>query len=311
MIRVYKTKNNMVEKVKRITKDVWIDLVSPTEKEIDEVVKKTGIDKDLLLKLKDEEEVPRIEYEDDSTLIVVDCPFMEKEDEKTSYYTLPLGIVFRKDYIVTISSKKQEVLKLIKDNKIKSLDTSFKSRFIIQILYHNTRLYIKYLRLIDKNINESEEGIYDGAENEELLKVLDIEKGLVYFINSLRENYVLTEKINKGSVIPLYEEDIDLLEDAQIENRQGIDMANTYREILSSVSNAYSTIISNDLNEAMKVLTSITIVFSVPTMISSFLGMNVPFNDLITGKYAYIIIFILSIIVSLVFALYLKRKKLL
>lgn len=311
MIRVYKTKNNMVEKVKRITKDVWIDLVSPTEKEIDEVVKKTGIDKDLLLKLKDEEEVPRIEYEDDSTLIVVDCPFMEKEDEKTSYYTLPLGIVFRKDYIVTISSKKQEVLKLIKDNKIKSLDTSFKSRFIIQILYHNTRLYIKYLRLIDKNINESEEGIYDGAENEELLKVLDIEKGLVYFINSLRENYVLTEKINKGSVIPLYEEDIDLLEDAQIENRQGIDMANTYREILSSVSNAYSTIISNDLNEAMKVLTSITIVFSVPTMISSFLGMNVPFNDLITGKYAYIIIFILSILVSLIFAVYLKRKKLL
>lgn len=310
MIRIYKNKDNEIKKIRRMIKGCWINLVSPSIEEIDEIVKKTGIDKDLILKLRDDEEVPRIEIEDDSTLIVVDCPFME-EGDKSTYFTLPLGIVFNKDYIITISSKSQEVIKLIKSNKIKNVDTSFKSRFIIQILYHNTRLYLKYLRYIDKNIDESEETLYHSTENKELIKVLNIEKSLVYFINSLRENYILTEKLSKGNIITLYEEDLDLLEDAQIENQQGIDMANTYREILSSVSDTYEAIISNNLNQVMKVLTSLTIIFSVPTMISSFLGMNVPFNDIITGKYAYIIIFIISIILSIIFALYLKKKKLL
>ena len=310
MIRIYKSKNNEVKKVRKITKDSWINLIAPSIEEIDDVVKKTGIDKDLILKLRDEEEVPRIEIEDDSTLIVVDCPFI-KEGDRSTYYTLPLGIVFNKDYIITVSSKAQEVIKMLKSNKIKSVDTSFKSRFIIQILYYNTRLYLKYLRLIDKKIDESEETLYHSTDNNELIKVLNIEKSLVYFINSLRENYILTEKLSKGNIIPLYEEDLDLLEDAQIENKQGIDMAITYRDILSSVSDTYEAVISNNLNQVMKVLTSLTIIFSVPTMISSFLGMNVPFNDVITSKYSYIIIFVLSILLSIVFALYLKKKRLL
>ena len=310
MIRIYKSKAKEIKKIRRVVKDSWINLISPSIEEIDDIVKKTGIDKDLILKLRDEEEVPRVEIEDDSTLIVVDCPFI-KEGDKSTYYTLPLGIIFNKDYIVTISSKSQEVIKMLKSNKIKNVDTSFKSRFIIQILYYNTRLYLKYLRLIDKNIDESEETLYHSTENKELIKVLNIEKSLVYFINSLRENYILTEKLSKGNIIPLYEEDLDLLEDAQIENKQGIDMAITYRDILSSVSDTYEAIISNNLNQVMKVLTSLTIIFSVPTMISSFLGMNVPFNDIITSKYSYIIIFIVSLLLSLIFAVYLKKKRLL
>lgn len=310
MIRIYKSKAKEIKKIRRVVKDSWINLISPSIEEIDDIVKKTGIDKDLILKLRDEEEVPRVEIEDDSTLIVVDCPFI-KEGDKSTYYTLPLGIIFNKDYIVTISSKSQEVIKMLKSNKIKNVDTSFKSRFIIQILYYNTRLYLKYLRLIDKNIDESEETLYHSTENKELIKVLNIEKSLVYFINSLRENYILTEKLSKGNIIPLYEEDLDLLEDAQIENKQGIDMAITYRDILSSVSDTYEAIISNNLNQVMKVLTSLTIIFSVPTMISSFLGMNVPFNDIITSKYSYIIIFIVSLLLSLIFAIYLKKKRLL
>lgn len=310
MIKIYKSVKGEVKKRKKIEKGCWINLISPSFEEIDEVVKKTSIDKSLILKLKDEEEVPRIEVEDNSTLIVVDCPFVDEKD-RNKYITLPLGIIINNDYIVTISSKNPKVLSMIRHNNIKDIDTSFKSRFIIQILYNNTRHYLKYLRSIDKNIDESEQTLYDSTENKELIKVLEIEKSLVYFINSLRDNYILTEKLSKGNIIPLYEEDKDLLEDAQIENRQGIDMANTYREILSSVSDAYATIISNNLNQAMKVLTSITIIFSVPTVISSFLGMNVPFSDFIISKYSYIVILFLSILLSLLLAYILKKKKLL
>lgn len=311
MIKIYKTdKNNNINKLDNIEKDCWINMVSPTINEIDNVVSKTKIDKDLILKLLDEEEIPRVEIEGNSTLIVVDCPYIEGKDNK--YSTLPLGIIISSDnYILTISSKNQEVLKMLRSGKVKGIQTSMKSRFLIQILYQNAKLYLKYLKMINNNIDKSEKKLYNSTENNELISVLNIEKSLVYFITSLKENDILIDKIAKGNVIEMYEDDLDLLEDAQIENKQGIEMANIYREILSSVSDAYATIISNNLNQAMKILTSITIIFSVPTMIASFMGMNVPLGELSNMRLAFIIILICSSILSLILAIYLRKKKLL
>lgn len=311
MIKIYKTNNeNKIVKLDKIEKNSWIDLVSPTISEIDEVVKETKIEKDLILKLLDEEEIPRVEFEDNSTLIVVDCPYIEGKDNK--YGTLPLGIIISKNnFLVTISSKKQEVLRMFRSGRIKNIQTSLKSRFLISILYHNAKLYLKYLKMINNNIDKSEKKLYNSTENNELISVLNIEKSLVYFITSLKENDILLEKISKGNVIEMYEEDLELLEDAQIENKQAQEMANIYREILSSVSDAYATIISNNLNQAMKILTSITIIFSVPTMISSFMGMNVKLGKLSVMNYAFIIILAFSGLLSLILAIYLKKKKLL
>ena len=311
MIKIYKTNSDKkVVRIEEIEKNCWIDLVSPTIDEINEISSKTKIEKSLILKLLDEEEIPRVEFEDNSTLIVVDCPYVEGNNNR--YNTLPLGIIISKNnYILTISSKKQEVLKMIKNGRIKDIQTSMKSRFIIQILYQNAKLYLKYLKSINNNIDRSEKKLYNSTENKELISVLNIEKSLVYFITSLKENDILIEKIYKGNVIEMYEDDYDLLEDAQIENKQGIEMANIYREILSSVSDAYATIISNNLNQAMKILTSITIIFSVPTMIASFMGMNVPLGDFSTMDISFALILICSCILSVILAIYLKRKKLL
>lgn len=311
MIKIYKTdKENKIVKLEKIEKNSWIDLVSPSMDEIDEVVNKTKIEKDLILKLLDEEEIPRVEFEDNSTLIVVDCPYIEGRDNK--YSTLPLGIIVSKNnFLVTISSKKQEVLRMFKSGRVKNIQTSMKSRFLIKVLYHNAQLYLKYLKMINYNIDKSEKKLYNSTENNELISVLNIEKSLVYFITSLKENDILLEKISKGNILEMYEEDMELLEDAQIENKQAQEMANIYREILSSVSDAYATIISNNLNQAMKILTSITIIFSVPTMISSFMGMNVKLGKLSVMNSAFIIILALSGVLSLILAIYLKKKKLL
>lgn len=311
MIKIYKTdKENKIVKLEKIEKNSWIDLVAPTMDEIDEVIKRTKIEKDLILKLLDEEEIPRVEFEDNSTLIVVDCPYIEGKDNR--YNTLPLGIIVSKNnFLITISSKKQEVLRMFKSGRVKNIQTSMKSRFIIAILYHNAKLYLKYLKMINHNIDKSEKKLYNSTENNELISVLNIEKSLVYFITSLKENDILLEKISKGNVIDMYEEDLELLEDAQIENKQAQEMANIYREILSSVSDAYATIISNNLNQAMKILTSITIIFSVPTMIASFMGMNVKLGELSVMNSAFIIILAFSGLLSLILAIYLKKKKLL
>ena len=310
MIRIYKSNNDgFVDKIDNIQKNCWIDLVSPTKEEIDEISLETGVEKDLMLKMLDEEEIPRIEVEDHSTLIVIDTPIIE---EKGKYSTLPLGIIFtKKDYFITISSRKFELLKMFKKGKLKNVRTKQKSRFIIRLLYENAKLYLKYLKKIDDKIDEAENDIHSLSDNGELISMLSIEKSLVYFITSLKENKKIIEKISKGNTIKMYEEDIDLLEDAAIENEQAIEMANIYREILSSVSNAYESIISNNLNTAMKILTSITIVFSVPTMISSFMGMNVPLGRLGTMRYSVILLLVVSSLLSILIAIVLKKKKLL
>lgn len=310
MIKIYKSNNEgFVDKLSDIEKNCWIDLVSPSIEEIEEVSNITKVEKELMLKMLDEEEIPRIEIEDNSTLIVIDTPIIE---EKGKYSTLPLGIIFtKKDYFITISSRKFELLKLFKRGKVKNVRTEQKSRFIISLLYENAKLYLKYLRKIDDKIDEAEKDIHSLSDNGELISMLSIEKSLVYFITSLKENKKIIEKISKGNTIKMYEEDIDLLEDASIENEQAIEMANIYREILSSVSNAYESIISNNLNSAMKILTSITIVFSVPTMISSFMGMNVPLGKLGTMRYSVIILLFVSSLLSVIIAIILKKKKLL
>ena len=310
MIRYYKSNNDgIIETKETLEKNCWIDLVLPTEEEIDEISQSTKVEKELILKMLDEEEIPRIEFEDNSTLIVIDTPIIE---EGNKYSTLPLGIIISKgDYFITISSRKFELLKLFKRGKLKNVRTEQKSRFIIRLLYENAKLYLKYLKKIDDRIEKTEKDINSLSDNEELINMLSIEKSLVYFITSLKENKKIIEKISKGNTIKMYEEDIDLLEDASIENEQAIEMANIYREILASVSNAYESIINNNLNTAMKILTSITIVFSVPTMISSFMGMNVPLGKLGTMKYSVVILLVASTILSFIIAYILKKKKLL
>lgn len=311
MLKIYKTDTlSNISKLEKIEKDCWINLTLPTTEEIDLVSKETGISRELILKLLDEEEIPRTEVDGSSTLIVVDSPYIEDTDNK--YATMPLGIIIDNNgYLLTISSKKLEVLRNFKNGMVKDLHTEKKSRFTIQILYENAKLYLKYLKFINRNIYNKEKILYNATENKELISVLNIEKSLVYFITSLKENDVLIDRMAKGNVIPMYEDDLDLLEDAQIENKQGVEMANIYREILSSVSDAYATIISNNLNQVMKILTSITIIFSIPTMIASFIGMNVPLGKLSTLSYSFWIIIGISVLISIALAVYLRKKKLL
>ena len=310
MIRIYKTDTTLkeVKKVKKIVSDCWIDLVSPSEREIDEVVKKTKIDKDLIMKMMDEDELPRIEQSGNATLIVIDTPSLEDDN----YITYPLGIIITdNNYVITISPRKLFVLDDFIKNKVKDFRTAKKKRFLIQILLKTSSLYLKILRKVDKDIEEKEEILKENTKNDDLIELLEIEKTLVYFITSLKANDLVLEKLNKKTVFPLFENDLDLLEDAMIENKQAIEMSGIYRDILKSISDTYEAVVSNNLNTAMKFLASITIVLSIPTMISSFLGMNIPLSDLGSNPYSIIIVTIVSIILSLFVMILLKRKNML
>ncbi len=312
MLKIYKTNaSGEIDKLKKIEPNSWINLLNPSSEEIQEVTNKTKIPESLILKVLDYEELPRIENEDKATLIVVDVPYIEDKKSKNKYSTIPVGIITKGNYFLTICLKETEIFNDFKHNKVKEVDTAKKTRFIIQLLLKIATFYIKYLNLINREIENKEKSLIKSTSNKELLNLMNIQKSLVYFVTSLKANDIILEKLSKGNVINMYEEDLELLDDAMIENKQGIETANIYREILASMSDTYASVINNNLNAIMKFLAGITIVLSIPTMISSFMGMNVPLGELSDNPLAFIIILVVSIFISIIVALILKKKDML
>lgn len=314
MLKIYKTSavEKRIKKVKKITMDCWIELTSPTTGEIEKVVEKTAVDKDLIMKMLDDEELPRVEQSDNATLVVIDTPYLQEENDSHKYTTYPLGIIItNNNYVITVSPKKTNVLNDFKKNNIKDFRTAKKTRFLIQILLKTSAMYLKVLKEVNTDIEKKEQVLKRSTENKDLIDLLEIEKTLVYFITSLKANDLVLEKLSKANILPLYEGDLDLLEDAIIENKQAIEMSSIYKDILLSITNTYSTIVSNNLNIAMKFLAGVTIVLSIPTMISSFLGMNINLGGISSQDNAFIIVTFLSLATSLIIAYLLKRKNML
>ena len=315
MLKIYNTdlNTNKTEEIKEFKKGSWINLVNPSEIEIKKVCENVNIQEDFIRDALDFEEKARIDREDDdeTILFVVDVPIIEKNEENDVYTTMPLGmIIVRDDFFITVSLRKNKIIESFEQRKIKDFQTYKKSKLIFQILFLNSSYYLSYLKQINKETEIAEYILKKSMKNKELLKLLSLEKSLVYFTTSLKSNELVMEKTMRGKIIKLYEDDEDILEDAITENRQAIEMAKIYTDILSGTMEAYASIISNNLNGVMKFLTSITIVLAIPTMISSFWGMNVnlPFQE---SKFGFPIMIGISIILTFIVTWWLKKRDML
>ena len=309
MLKFYKTTpgETKPKTIQEIQPDCWIDLSNPTQDEVEFVVEKTKVDRDLVMKMLDADELPRTESSNGATLVVIDVPVRISNHKKHTTY--PLGIVIAKNrYIITISPKGNNILDDFKRGLVKDFHTGKKTRFLIQIITIVSAKYLNALKEIYSEISAKEAILKKSTQNEDLIDLLATEKTLVYFMTSLKENDIVFQRLSKGLVVPLYESDLDLLEDAMIENNQAVEMATIYRDVLSSITETYGTIISNNLNNVMKFLAGATIVLSIPTIISSFLGMNVPFGEIGISPWSAIAILLFSVFASLLIAFWLKKK---
>ncbi len=279
MLRIYKTIENTIEETDVLEAGCWISAIAPTEAEISKLENDLGIDRDYIRSALDEEESSRIESDEGQTLIVLDYPVAEKgddSDEKTfSYYTLPMGIILTDRYVITVCLKENTIIDDFAKGVVKNIRTQFKTRFIFCLLLRIAAKYLQFLKQIDKIFSYSEKQLHNSMKNKALFQLLSLEKSLVYFSTSLKTTETVLEKLLRGRIIKLYDEDQELLEDVLVEVKQAIEMSNIYSNILSNTMDAYSNIISNNLNQAMKVLTVITIVLELPTIVFSFYGMNV------------------------------------
>ncbi len=308
MIEIFKTVNNEIVRAETFEEGVWVNLVNPNEEEIKKVHTALNVDLDFLRAALDEEERARIENDNGQTLIIVDTPILEKDGSRMNLYTtIPLAIILIKHVIITVCLKDDTLLNDFSSNKVKTFFTQYKTRFVLQILHRNATKYLQFLKHIDKASNRVEQDLHKSMKNKELIQMLKLEKSLVYFSTALKANEVVLEKLMKYEHIKNYPEDTDLLEDAIIENKQAIEMANIYSSIMTGTMDAFASIISNNLNIVMKFLTSVTIVMAIPTMISSFFGMNVGLP--LSGPYAFWIIVVLAVFLSAVTGFTLIRKK--
>lgn len=281
MLEIFKTTNSgEFLTLDRIEKDCWVSLTAPNSRELELVAKETGVEPDALRAALDEEERARVELEDDYQMVLIDSPEIEKElvdeVEHNRYVTMPLAIITAKDIVITVSLRETPILEFFKTGKKKDFFTYKKTRFIMQVFYRVATVYLQYLRVINRQSEMLEDKLREKQRNQEILEMHELEKALVYFSTSLRANEAVFERLLKTEKVKRYPEDGELLEDVIIENRQAIEMANIYTNILNSTMEMFSSVISNNMNIVMKMLATLTIVLSIPTMIGSFYGMNVP-----------------------------------
>ena len=275
MLTFYKNDGKAMVELDAPCEGCWINLSDPTPEELSRVEEVTGVLPDYLQAALDEEERSRIESDEDQTLVIVDIPRVEADGEGYMYSTLPMAIIHLPEYVITVCLYDSPLVRDMTDGRVKSVETNKKTRFILQLLYRNASRFLWYLRQIDHASNRIHAELQRSYRNKELLEMMSLEKSLVYFSTSLMSNEAVLERLAKVSYIRKYPEDEDLLEDVIIENKQGIEMCSVFRDILSSATDAYASIISNNLNMVMKVMTAVTILIAVPTFVTGAFGMNV------------------------------------
>ena len=289
--------------------DHWIHMSNPTDKEIELIARATGVAEDMIKAALDEEERARVEKDDDTgaVLVVTDIPFTVEDENHYTYTTLPFGFISTSDATITVCLEETSLIDdMLSARFVKDVNLHKRTRFLIQLQYTISKKFLHYLKQIDRASQRVQNELEKSMRNAELIEMLDLEKSLVYISTSLRSNSVVLDRLPKS--VKFFEEDLDLWEDVVIENKQAIEMSNIYRDILSGTMDAYASIISNNLNVVMKVLTSLTLLVAIPSMIGAFWGMNtgVPFEGETWGFWVVIGI---SVVVCLIAGIVLWKKR--
>lgn len=310
MIQYFKSGYNQLHEIESIEKDCWINMVSPTNNEIEFLSHKLLVPPEVFSDPLDPDENARVEAHRNSLLIVCRVPCLNDEDSDLPYSTVALGILIKRDVVVTICSKPVEVLNLFKESKVKGFFTFLHERFVMQIFFRSSLLYLKYLKDINNRAGDIEQMLHRSTRNRELIDLLRLEKSLVFFSTSIKANELMMQRLQRNNLTEaLKETEHELIEDVNIEIRQAIEMAKIYSNILGNMMSAHSSIISNNLNITIRYLTTVTIILSLPILVASIYGMNVPL-PFQNNAHAFWIVTIIAVLLSLLGVFFFRKKNL-
>ncbi|MBQ6502757.1 MAG: magnesium transporter CorA family protein [Flexilinea sp.] len=310
MLEFYKNQELDLQPIDEIVPNCWINAVNPTQNEIEKIAA-LGIPQDFVTYPLDMDERPRIEEEDDGTiLIVVRIPTSHPQDDPDiPYGTMPMGIILADKYIVTVCSQPTSILDAFSAGKVSKLSTTKRYRFTLRLLMAVTNRFLDALRDINKLTDKLEDMLSSTMKNDVLIKLFKCQKSYVYFSQGLKQNELVLVKMSRLAGFKKFEEDEDLLQDVITENTQAIDMTSISSDILSGMMDAFASVISNNLNVVMKLLASVTIILELPNIITGFMGMNVRFTDEVVSSPAVPFIVLGVMLVVTFVAIYIFNKK--
>ncbi len=312
MIKYYKTEEDKLKELDSLEKGCWINIYPPFDySRLKELSESVDIPYDYLTDSIDIDERSRFEEEDGVRLIVIKTPVPNKEEGKNiiPFLTVPIGIIMTRDVFITVSAYKNQILKHFHKVSLREFDTSDKNRFVLKIFDRNVHYFLQYLKEISSRQNAYEKELYTSMRNQELNQLLNFEKSLVYFVTALRSNELMMIKMQRTKrFLDLTEEQTDILDDMIVDTSQALEMANIYTKFAANTMDAFSSIISNNMNSVMKRLTSVTIVLMVPTLLASFYGMNVdlPFQK---NDHAFLLMLIISLSLAAGLSWFFQRKR--
>ncbi|MBE0669885.1 MAG: magnesium transporter CorA family protein [Anaerolineales bacterium] len=273
MLTICKTTEQGLEKIETIANGAWVNVVSPTPEEMEKLVN-WGMEMDYINYSLDQDEMPRMERDEEYTFILLRIPIHQPESD-IPYSTVPLGIMILGNRIITVCRYESDIIKVLTNGKYRLMKTGKRYRLALYIFLETAARYLNLLREINRATEAVEDRLQKSTQNRELLELLKYQKSLTYFATALRSNEVMMERVQRTQLFNYYEEDQDLLEDVLTENQQAIQMTSINTEILSSMMDAFASIISNNLNVVMKALAALTIILNMPAIVASFYGMNV------------------------------------
>jgi magnesium transporter len=308
LIQVYKLVSGKTTKIDYIEKECWINIVNPSKDDLPLLAQHFAIPVDFLTASLDIDETARVEVEDNATLIIIKVPYFDVDNPDTPYYTLPIGVILTGGLLITASPKDGTVLRDFIEGNVKNITTVTGAKFILQIMLRALMLFLQFLKQINNAANMIQKKLEQESKNRQLIKLMNFEKSLVYFTTSLRTNELMLERIQKHSIIQANEEVESLIEDIIIENRQALEMANVYSDILSGMMDAFASVISNNLNITIKFLTSMTIIVTIPGTVAAFYGMNVnlPFQ---THPHGFLFVVLTSLVLAVTAVFVFVKKK--
>ena len=306
-MRTFWRSNSGLKRIENWEPNCWVNVVSPDKNDTDYLLNTLHIPDYFLSDIEDIDERARIDTEDDWTLIILRVPYMKEDNSKSPYITVPVGIILKKDICISVCYCETNMMNDFL-NHYQRRNTGFTDSvdFVFRLFLSSSVWYLKLLKQINQRIERAKIELERNVENKDLLSLFHLQNCLTYFITSLKGNEILLSKLKFK--LPVDELDADLIEDVEIELKQAHETANIYSNILSRMMDTYASIINNNVSTVMKVLTSISIILMFPTLIASLYGMNTV-NGLENSPYGFFFIFCLSIVVSVAFLWFFKRKR--
>ena len=315
MFKVCRTDSNkklIKLKKNKLYPGAWINVINPSGEELEKVAGWIDWDVDVLKSSLDIDERSRIEQEGKNFMVIINLPLLDDEGQ---FDTLPCSMIFTPKNIVTLCSRENRIIGSFTKSTAKTFDTKNKANLMLSILYKSTQFYLRYLKIINRKTESIEYSLRNTTNNKELFQLMEIQKSLVYFTTALKDNQLVLQKLLRmvraktiNQVMDFSEDDVDLLEDIMIENKQAIEMVDMHRTILESMMDGFASVINNNVNQVMKFLAAITIILSIPTMLASFWGMNVglPLSD---NKFGFWYVVAASTILTILVILFFRKKK--